>query len=279
MRPVFLVAALTLGACGIPQEIYNTRVRELDRCAADLTRAQSELSSTQKNADDLATEASDLRDRLITIESERVKVSRALAGQQENLELFKNVATLAERRAELYDGLAKKLQPLVDKKQVKLEVGKGRLLIRIPEASLFDPVRAELRPEGQALLHEVAAVMKQINRDIVVACHSDNQPMSQKGSPFRSAWELTVARSVAVVRYFQGEGVDPRHLAAAGYSEFNYLVENTDEPSRSQNRRIDLVVIPAADELLPLPASVNQRGATTKKTITPTPTPAPEPAR
>ena len=198
MRPLALTAALLLVACGVPQEIYNTRVRELDRCTADLTRVQSDLAGTQKNADELATQASDLRDQLMTVESERVKTSRALAGQQENLDLFKNVATLAERRAELYDGLSKKLQPLVQKSQVKLEAGKGRLLIRIPEATLFDPIRAELRPDGQLLLHELAAVMKQVNRDFVVACHSDNQPLSQKGSPWKSAWELTLARSVAV---------------------------------------------------------------------------------
>jgi chemotaxis protein MotB len=274
MRPLALTAALLLGACGVPQEIYNTRVRELDRCTADLTRVQSDLIGTQKNADELATQASDLRDQLMTVESERVKTSRALAGQQENLDLFKNVATLAERRAELYEGLRKKLQPLVQRGQVKLEAGKGRVLIRIPEAALFDPIRAELRPDGQLLLRELAAVMKQVNRDFVVACHSDNQSLSQKGSPWKSAWELTLARSVAVVRYFQGEGVDPRHLAAAGYSEFNYLVENTDETARAQNRRIDLLVMPSADELLPLPPAVDQRAVPKKRNAKPAPAPA-----
>lgn len=256
--PPVLALMLGLTACGVPQEVYNTRVRELDRCAADLTRAQSDLATTQKNADELATEASELRDRLITVENDRVKTSRALAGQADNLEQFKRVAMLAERRAELYEDIGKRLAPIVEKKQVKLEAGKGRLLIHIPEGALFDSQRAELRTDGQGLLRELAAVLKQVNRDFIVACHSDNQPMP-RGAPFRSAWELTLARSVAVVRYFQGEGVDPRRLAAAGYSEFNYLVENTDEPSRAQNRRIDLVVVPAADELLPLPPTVEQR--------------------
>ena len=256
-RTIGLTLAL-LGACGVPQEVYDTRVRELDRCRTDQSRAQLDLTAAQRNADELAGEASDLRDKITAIEGDRARLSTNLSTQKQNLDLFKSATTLAERRVELYQKLVSLLRPLVDGKLVTIERGKGRLLIRFADAIAFEPGRAELRNEGQALLHQLAATMKQVNRDFLVACHADNQP-PPKTSPFRSGWELTTARAVAIVRYLQGEGVDPRRLAAAGYSEFDFLADNGDEAGRAQNRRVELVVMPAPDELLPLPPEIEQR--------------------
>ncbi len=219
---------------------------------------QGDYASTQKNADELAGESSELRDRITTLESDRMRLSTNLSVQKQNAELFKNALTMADRRAELYKLIASKLQPLVDAKQITLDNGKSRLFIGMPDASLFEAGRADLLPDGEKLLRELAGTMKQVNRDFLVACHSDNQALP-KTSLFKSGWELTLARAVAIVRFFQGEGVDPRHLGAAGYSEFNFLADNTDEAGRAQNRRVELVVMPNADELLPLPPEVDPR--------------------
>src|SRR5271170_1174283 len=93
---------LVLAACGVPQEIFDTRVRELDRCRTDLNRVQGDYASAQKNADELAGESSELRDRITTLESDRMRLSTNLSVQKQNAELFKNALTMADRRAELY---------------------------------------------------------------------------------------------------------------------------------------------------------------------------------
>jgi len=252
------IAALASGACGVPQEVFDTRVRELDRCRTDLSRTQSDFTATQKNADDLATEASELRDRITTIESDRMRLSTSVSVQKQYLDLVKQAISLAERRADQYQLIAAKLKPLIDAKQIGIDAGKGRLLIRFADALAFDAGKAELRSDGQGLLREIAAVMKQTNRDFLVTVHNDNQSIA-KGSPFKSGWELTTARAVTIVRFFQGEGVDPRHLGAAGYSEFNFLADNAEEAGRAQNRRIDLLIMPTAEELLPLPPELGKR--------------------
>ena len=251
MKRTVLCFLVLSSACGVSQELYNTRSRELDRCHADVTRTQSDYTAAQKNADDLATDASDLRERLSALQSDRQKATQSVVAEQKNLDAYKKDAALAQRRADTLAALQAHVQPLVDKKQVVVESIKGRILLRIQEASLFDTGHADLRPDGQALLRELATVMKQTNRDFLVACHTDNQPV--KGSQFGSAWELTLARSVAVVRHFQGEGVDPRRLGAAGYSEFSYLTGNGDDSARAQNRRVELILMPTQEELLPLP--------------------------
>ena len=85
-------------ACGVPQEIYDTRVRELDRCHTDLTRSQSDYAAVQKNADELAGEASDLRDRITTLETDRMRLNNSLSSQKQSVDLLKSAAALADRR-------------------------------------------------------------------------------------------------------------------------------------------------------------------------------------
>ena len=265
---LFTLATLGFAACGVPQEIFDTRVRELDRCRTDLSRTQSDFSATQKNADELATEASELRDRITTIESDRMRLSAGMSTQKQYTELVKQAITLAERRADQYQLIAAKLKPLMDAKQLSIDAAKGRLLIRFADALAFDGGKAELRSDGQSLLREIGAVMKQTNRDFLVTVHNDNQPIP-KSSIYKSGWELTTARAVAIVRFLQGEGVDPRHLGAAGYSEFNFLADNSDEAGRAQNRRIDLLIMPTAEELLPLPPELGKRIAEKTRAVVP----------
>lgn len=246
-----LVTTIFLAACGVPQELYNAQQRDLDRTKTELARTQSDYTASQRNADDLATESSDLRERIAALQADRAKSATAQQLQQQSYEAWRSATKLADQRAEVYEQIARYVQPLVDKKAVTLESLRGRLMLRMPESALFEANKADLKPDGQALLRELAAVLKQVNRDFLVACHADDQPL--KDSPYKSAWELTLARAVAVVRFFQGEGVDPRHLGAAGYSQFSALTDNSDESARAQNRRVELIVMPTAEELVPLP--------------------------
>jgi chemotaxis protein MotB len=129
-----------------------------------------------------------------------------------------------------------------------VEVRKGKMLVKLGDAILFDPGQATLKSDGQRALRQVAQALKEIpERDFLVAGHTDNRPI--KNSPYASNWDLSTARAVTVVRFLQGEGVDPRRLAAAGYSEFDALADNDSADSRALNRRIEVVVMPRIDEL------------------------------
>ncbi len=60
------------------------------------------------------------------------------------------------------------------------------------------------------------------------------------GGQFKSNWELSAARAVAVVQYLITKGVEADRLAAAGFGEFQPLDQGTDEESLARNRRIEL---------------------------------------
>jgi chemotaxis protein MotB len=127
-------------------------------------------------------------------------------------------------------------------------VRKSKLTVRLDDAPLFDPGKAVLKPDGQKTLGELAQALKEIaDRELLVAGHTDNRPL--RSSTYSSNWELSAARAVQVVRFLQSEGLDPRRLAAAGYSEFDRVDDGETVESRAKNRRIEVVILPRADEL------------------------------
>ncbi|MGZ3444007.1 MAG: OmpA/MotB family protein [Polyangia bacterium] len=154
----------------------------------------------------------------------------------------------AEQRNELYRTLVSRLRDAIGAGTLAVEVRKGKMLVKLGDTILFDPGQATLKSDGQRALRQVAQALKEIaERDFLVAGHTDNRPI--KNSPYASNWELSTARAVTVVRFLQSEGVDPRRLAAAGYSEFDALADNDTADSRALNRRIEVVVMPRIDEL------------------------------
>jgi len=66
---------------------------------------------------------------------------------------------------------------------------------------------------------------------------------STSGSLFPSNWELSAARAVNVVHFFETTlGIDPERMSAVGYAEHQPIASNTTLEGRARNRRIEIVV-------------------------------------
>jgi chemotaxis protein MotB len=68
--------------------------------------------------------------------------------------------------------------------------------------------------------------------------HTDAKAITS--GPFKSNWELSSARAIAVVQYLVSKGVDPHFLAAAAFGEFQPIDNGTDDEALARNRRIEL---------------------------------------
>lgn len=110
----------------------------------------------------------------------------------------------------------------------------------------FDRASADLRPEARPALDQIAAALAELEKEIPpdiawvlrVDGHTDNRPISTPQFP--SNWELSAARSIAVVEYLASKGISPVHLVAAGFGEYQPLDTADDDDARARNRRIEL---------------------------------------
>lgn len=112
---------------------------------------------------------------------------------------------------------------------------------------LFDSGRAEIKPAARAQMDEIAAALQDLEREIPpeipwvmrVDGHTDKRPPSG-GGQYKTNWELSSARAISVVQYFMAKGVQPQHLVAAGFGEFQPLDSGDSEDALRRNRRIEL---------------------------------------
>ena len=109
----------------------------------------------------------------------------------------------------------------------------------------FDTSRADLKPEGRAELDKVAGAIVELESQIPpdigwvlrVDGHTDVRPIS--GGQFKSNWDLSAARAIAVVQYLIDKGVQPDRLVAAAFGQYQPIDTGTTEDAYRRNRRIE----------------------------------------
>ncbi len=111
---------------------------------------------------------------------------------------------------------------------------------------LFDSGQSVVKPDGTAELDKLASAVIDLEREIPpeiqwimrVDGHTDKRPIV---SPqFKSNWDLSASRAIAVVEYLVSKGVEPQRLVAAGFGEFQPIDPSPGEDAMSRNRRIEL---------------------------------------
>ena len=143
-------------------------------------------------------------------------------------------------------GLEDEMRADLESKDVTISKLQGKLTVNILDRVMFDSGDAILKPDGQAVLRKVAAIITEHPElKIHVIGHTDNVPIRTR---FASNWELSTARALAAVHFLtENAGVDPRRVGAVGYGEYRPLADNSTEEGRARNRRIAITILP--DEL------------------------------
>lgn len=227
---------------------------ESQRQVAALNANVAELRSQVANLQgllDLAEQADTEAQVQITNLSGRLNqaLARAAAENARRLELEEaerarleaETKELANYRSEFFGQMR---QVLADQDGVRIE---GDRFVFASEV-LFPPGSATLSPLGQAEVAKVATLLRQVADNIPdsidwiirVDGHTDNIPLSGLGE-FRDNWELSQARALSVVRFMsESQGIDPTHLSANGFGEYQPLNTEDSDAARAQNRRIEL---------------------------------------
>lgn len=211
---------------------------------------ESEKAISAKARDELTLmnqQIAALRDQLAKV-SAALELSEAKGKEQEaqvadlgrrlNVALASKVQELARYRSEFFG----KLRELLGERQDIRIVG-DRFVFQ--SEVLFDSGSAEIGPEGRAQLAKLGVALKEIIKTIPadinwilrVDGHTDKQPIARL---YKSNWELSFARALAVVRFLIDQGIPAERLAATGFGEFQPIEERDDEIGRRRNRRIEL---------------------------------------
>ena len=129
---------------------------------------------------------------------------------------------------------------LQNEMQVKQDE-RGVIVTVLTDKMLFAPGDADLRPEEQALLDQIANVTNAVPNQVRVEGHTDSLPIHT--ARFPSNWELSAVRATTVLRYFADHHVAVSRLQAAGYADQRPIAPNDTEEHRARNRRVEVVIL------------------------------------
>jgi chemotaxis protein MotB len=205
-------------------------------------RHQRELEALQATADGMK---SDLAKTVAQNQTNQDLIA-TLTNQVAELEKQKESVTHASKTLE------DEMRSQLESRDVTISKLQGKLTVNILDRVMFDSGEAVLKPDGEAVMQKIAAILKEHpNLMIHVIGHTDNVPIHPNAhTRFVSNWELSTARALAAVHFLtERSGVDPHHVGAVGYGEFRPVADNSTPEGRAKNRRIAITILP--DELIP----------------------------
>jgi type VI secretion system protein ImpK len=106
----------------------------------------------------------------------------------------------------------------------------------LPSGNLFASGRAELSPEYEATIAQIAAELNKLEGRVEVIGHTDDQRPRLRMSNF----ELSLARARNVMQALARTLKDPARLSATGRGSAEPAVPGSDDVSRARNRRVEI---------------------------------------
>jgi len=142
--------------------------------------------------------------------------------------------------------------PEIQNRFVKIKEDERGLIISLAGDILFNRASAEVNLEqSRAALQKLARFLDTEDistRKIRLEGHTDSSPTDPAG-PWPSNWELSAARSAAVLHYLVDYGADEFRFQVAGYADTVKLMNpEIREEDRAENRRVDIVILKEAHE-------------------------------
>lgn len=146
------------------------------------------------------------------------------------------------RLAEVDSGLRARTDELLARFGAREE--NGRIIVSLPGDVLFDFDRAEIRPDAEPVLSQLAEILAAFpDAPVVIAGHTD-----AKGSDDYNL-ALSGRRADSVLAWLSAQGVAPDRMSTEAFGESQPVAQNThadgsDDPAgRQLNRRVEFAIL------------------------------------
>lgn len=236
----------TLAKTQMEKEEIEAKYARIESRVADYNAKIQSLTESNKNR-------LENLDGIAISENDREKMRQALKNVDQ--EKLRDAKTLRDSMNLIVSyNLKKNLDgAIAEDDDIDVTIDETVVMITISDKLLFRSGSATVNPKANNLLKRLADVINsEPAMEVLVEGHTDNQTV-KPGSYVKDNWELSVARSTAVIRKLQNDyNVDPSKLIAAGRSSHHPLVENDSAENRAKNRRTRIVILPNLDKFLAL---------------------------
>lgn len=140
------------------------------------------------------------------------------------------------------DLLTLDLKAEIETGKVQIHMEQRGLVISFTQAATFASGGDELTTSAYESMRKVAGTLLKIPNPLRLEGHTDSLPI--KNGRFHSNWELSAARSIAMLEVLSDRYQLPkRRMSISGYGDAAPIDSNATEDGRARNRRVDLVIL------------------------------------
>jgi chemotaxis protein MotB len=138
--------------------------------------------------------------------------------------------------------LSEQLKSEIQSGKIQISMEPRGLVVSFKQAALFPSGEDVVSADAIEALGKVAKALAAIPNPVRLEGHTDSVPI--KTARFRSNWELSAARSIAIMELLATRfGVARERLSVAGYANVVPIASNDTEEGRAKNRRADVVIL------------------------------------
>jgi len=168
-----------------------------------------------------------------------------------NAELGASIMSLPsqERGRSLGTALRKAVSvfsPEIRSNRVRVTHDERGVVITLASDAFFAPASARINIEStRDILLRLGSYLDSDDlkgRKFRIEGHTDSVDVDPTG-PYKSNWELSSARSISILEYLAGLGIDETRFQVAAFSSTVPIATNDTPEGRAYNRRVDIIIL------------------------------------
>jgi len=243
---LFVISTLAFTSC-----VSSKKFKALE--SAKMT-VDSALSAAQTTISNLESEKNVLIGDKSSLESQITQIKSDLEGVKGEIAGFKTQISAAEKKISDKESQLTSIRGQIAGAFSNINssglsvIQRGDMFyVSMSEKLLFSSGSSRLNNSGKTALQNLSSVLaKNPSMKVLVEGHTDSRKYTVS-----SNWDLSVARSVSVVKQLVTNGMAPANLIAAGRGEHVPAVTEVkgDNNTYQQNRRVEIALIPSVSSL------------------------------
>jgi chemotaxis protein MotB len=126
--------------------------------------------------------------------------------------------------------------------KVEVNLQPRGLVVSLKQTAFFPSGGDVIDPLTFPIIEKLAAALNALSNPLRIEGHTDSIPIHN--ARFRSNWELSAARSIAMMEVLAKHfGLEYQRMAIVGFADTAPQISNDTPEGRARNRRVDIVIL------------------------------------
>ena len=138
--------------------------------------------------------------------------------------------------------LSQELENEIKTGKVEVNLEPRGLVITLKQAAFFPSGTDSIDPSTFPIIAKLAAALNELSNPLQIEGHTDSVPIHT--AQFRSNWELSAARSIAMMEVLATRySIDRQRMIIVGFADTSPETTNDTPEGRAANRRVNIVIL------------------------------------